>query len=349
VARPGAHYTAEQAETVYRAERHGALVRTSSKIRVRWNRALAKADPEVIRRQAEAAHADREVKVLTRCAAPGAASLLLTGPAPLILAAKQRLDDVADSVRAADPGDRRTLDAIRLDAAVDLLLRGYLSEAEHGGRPGNGRETGPIDPDASRPPGSRESGATLWPNSGRAPARRRPAVVVTIPLSVLTGAGQMPAALAGYGPIPAQMAREVAADAVWRCAVLDDDPTSASHGELLALGRTTYTPNYVPGEQARRFITIRDGTCRFPGCQAQAATGDLDHRTPHSRGGPTCDCNLQALCRHHHRLKHQGGITVKRGGALSGGMTEGADHPDAITWTMPSGRSYTTLPESPPF
>jgi hypothetical protein len=185
----------------------------------------------------------------------------------------------------------------------------------------------------------------------------------------------MPAALAGYGPIPAQMAREIAADAVWRCAVLDDDPSSATHGALLALGRTTYTPNYVPGEQARRFITIRDGTCRFPGCQARATTGDLDHRIPHNRGGPTCDCNLQALCRHHHRLKHEGGISVKRGvgarhdgtvpdgtvpdgtvpdgtvhdGTARSGAADGADHPDAITWTMPSGRSYTTVPDDPPF
>jgi len=165
------------------------------------------------------------------------------------------------------------------------------------------------------------------------------------------------------------MAREVAADAVWRCAVVDDDPDSATHQALLALGRTTYTPNYVPGLQARRFIALRDGTCRFPGCQAQAAAGDLDHRLPYARGGPTCDCNLQALCRHHHRLKHEGGILARSavadnlGGARdvrgapgtegsagacgSGGA--GAPHADGITWTLPSGRSYTTEPEPPPF
>jgi hypothetical protein len=183
--------------------------------------------------------------------------------------------------------------------------------------------------------------------------RRRAAVVVTVPLSVLTGTSRSPAMLAGYGPIPAQMAREVAADAVWRCAVLDDDPSSATHGALLALGRTTYTPKYVPGDQGRRFITLRDGTCRFPGCRAQAATGDLDHRIPYHRGGPTCDCNLQSLCRHHHRLKHDGGITVRTGAGdgsgPGGGSDTGGEHPDAITWTMPSGRTYTTEPEPPPF
>jgi hypothetical protein len=158
----------------------------------------------------------------------------------------------------------------------------------------------------------------------------------------------------------------VAADAVWRCAVLDDDPTSSTHGALLALGRSTYTPKYVPGDHARRFITLRDGTCRFPGCQAQAATGDLDHRIPHSRGGPTCDCNVQSLCRRHHRMKHEGGITVRSGTSAGPGVHPGvhpdvqpdgrpddshlgSGHPDAITWTMPSGRSYTTEPDDPPF
>jgi len=195
---------------------------------------------------------------------------------------------------------------------------------------------------------------------------------VTVPLSVLTGASQAPAVLAGYGPIPAQLAREVAADAVWRCAVIDDDPTSPTHGALVALGRTTYTPKYLPGAHARQFIAARDGTCRFPGCQAQAATGDLDHRIPFARGGPTCDCNLQSLCRRHHRLKHEAGIAVRLSpspgpspapcpssgpgpgpgpssgpGSVSG--CGGAGHPDAIAWTLPSGRTYTTEPEPPPF
>jgi len=154
--------------------------------------------------------------------------------------------------------------------------------------------------------------------------------------------------------------------------VIDDDPASPTHGALVALGRSTYTPHYVPGPHARRFITLRDGTCRFPGCQAQAATADLDHRIPHARGGPTCDCNLQSLCRRHHRLKHEGGITVRPGpadgapgpvtsdGAPGPVTSDGAPGPvtfdsatparrDAITWTLPSGRRYTTDPEPPPF
>ena len=363
-----ANYPAEVAEAVYRAERERAMVRSSGQMRVRWNRALAKADPDVMRERAEAAHTEREVRLLTRCSAPGMASLLLTGPAPLILTAKQRLDDIADAVRAADQGNARTLDAIRLDAALALLLHGPFGAAAPGpfraagsgssGAAGS-EASGPAGSEASGPAGSEASGPAGSGSSSAAPAgprpragapwvpARRPAVVVTIPLSVLTGVSQSPALLAGYGPIPAQMARELAADAVWRCAAVDDDPGSPTHAALVALGRTTYTPKYVPGEHARRFITLRDGTCRFPGCQAQAATGDLDHRIPHTRGGPTCDCNLQSLCRRHHRLKHEGGITVRRGTSVA--SVESALRPDAVTWTMPSGRTYTTEPDDTPF
>ncbi len=61
----------------------------------------------------------------------------------------------------------------------------------------------------------------------------------------------------------------------------------------------------------REFIQLRDGTCRAPGCRRQATACDLDHALAHHRGGPTCDCNLHALCRHHHRLKQtRRGITT---------------------------------------
>ena len=41
----------------------------------------------------------------------------------------------------------------------------------------------------------------------------------------------------------------------------------------------------------------------FPWCTRPARSCDNDHVHPHARGGPTCTCNLAALCRRHHRLK----------------------------------------------
>jgi hypothetical protein len=50
-------------------------------------------------------------------------------------------------------------------------------------------------------------------------------------------------------------------------------------------------------------VALRDHTCVFPWCTRPARQCDGDHVVPHARGGPTCSCNIAALCRRHHRLK----------------------------------------------
>jgi len=74
--------------------------------------------------------------------------------------------------------------------------------------------------------------------------------------------------------------------------------------------------------------------CRFPGCRRQAAGCDLDHTVPYPHG-PTSAENVHALCRRHHRLKHEAGWQVC---ALPGGHLE---------WTSPLGAVYTTHPPLP--
>lgn len=94
---------------------------------------------------------------------------------------------------------------------------------------------------------------------------------------------------------------------------------------------------YTPGAAVDRFVRLRDRTCQFPGCNRPAEFADLDHRTAFAEGGRTTTGNLQCLCRHHHRLKHQGGWTV----------TPNAD--GTTTWTSPTGRRYCTpAPEPDP-
>jgi len=82
-------------------------------------------------------------------------------------------------------------------------------------------------------------------------------VYVTISAATLMGLSQQPGELAGYGPITAELARELAADATWRR--LLTDPVS---GEPLEFGTSTYRPPAA----LRRFVWTRDRTCRFPGC-----------------------------------------------------------------------------------
>lgn len=54
------------------------------------------------------------------------------------------------------------------------------------------------------------------------------------------------------------------------------------------------------------------GTCVFPHCTKPAAFCDKDHVEPYDHadpdaGGPSCDCNIAPLCRHHHQLKTHAG------------------------------------------
>jgi hypothetical protein len=189
---------------------------------------------------------------------------------------------------------------------------------------GNG---GANNSDSSRGGGSsRGSGKAASGSSGghggrRAAGTTRTLVQVTVPLSTLMGLDDQPGELAGYGAIPAGVARDIAAGGTWKR--LLTDPLS---GTLLNYGRTTYRP---PAGLAD-FVRARDHTCVFPGCSRPADACDIDHRKPHPEG-PTSEDNLECLCRHHHRLKHEAGWTVEY-------------HNGVHTWTTPDGHRYHRQP-----
>jgi Domain of unknown function (DUF222) len=185
--------------------------------------------------------------------------------------------------RSMSPTDGRTMDQRRADALIDLIL----------GRGGNPSSTAGVQ------------------------------AQVTVAASTLLGLDDHPGDLTGYGPITADVARAIAADATWRRILTD--PTS---GTVLDVGRSTYRPPKALADHIR----TRDRTCRFPGCRHPARRCDIDHGIPYPEG-PTSACNLCCLCRHHHRLKHHGNWTVEHG-----------EH-GTIIWTSPTGRQYITRPE----
>lgn len=153
------------------------------------------------------------------------------------------------------------------------------------------------------------------------PQGRPLTVNVTIDLPTLMGLADNPGELAGYGSIPAAVAREIAADARWKRFI-----TEPITGNLLDFGRESYEPP----QALRDFLIARDRTCRFPGCRRSAALSDLDHAQSWESGGSTSPENLGALCRRHHKLKTHYGWQVE---SFSDG---------SCRWRSPAGKEFFT-------
>ncbi len=211
-------------------------------------------------------------------------------PAEGAAAMMAAIDALASATSATDP---RTADQRRADALVDLGVA-----ALH-------------DPLLSKAQGL------------------RPAIHVTVAASTLLGLDEQPGELTGHGPIPASVARRLAADQTGSWRRLLTDPATNT---LLDYGHTTYRPP----KDLTDFVIARDGICAFPGCSRNAARCDIDHRIPYNKDGSTNPENLAALCKRHRRLKHETGWTLHR-------QTNGTYH-----WTSPTAHHYETRPPDRP-
>ena len=103
--------------------------------------------------------------------------------------------------------------------------------------------------------------------------------------------GDDPAELVGYGPLPAQMARDLIADTNTKTRDrLRRLYTAPGTDQLTAMeSRARLFPDHL-----KKFIRYRDRTCRTPWCGAPIR--HIDHRHPANRGGPTHASNAQGLC-----------------------------------------------------
>jgi hypothetical protein len=184
--------------------------------------------------------------------------------------------------------DRRTLDQIRADILLDLL---------------NGREP------------SQKHGAGA-------------VVDIRVDLTTLAGLDDNPAEIPGWGPVIADVARQVVQEqdkAKWRITVTDGDA-----GRPIHVGTTRRRPT----ASLRRKVEASALTCVFPGCRMPARDSDIDHRKAWTDGGLTQERNLEPLCRHHHWLKHAAWRLEK--------LVIGE-----YLWTSPLGLKYTVDPRAP--
>ncbi|WP_235861701.1 HNH endonuclease [Tersicoccus phoenicis] len=168
------------------------------------------------------------------------------------------------------------------------------------------------------------------PNDRRAAKRARVELQVVITDRALLAGGGEPAYLAGYGMVPAPWARELVdgrTDVFVRRLFLAPDT-----GQLVGMdSRARLMP-----EGLRRFIQVRDRTCRTPWCDAPIR--HVDHVHAHAAGGATSEVNGQGLCE---RCNH-----AKEAPGWAAVPVEGPRH--TVVTTTPTGHTYTsTAPPIP--
>jgi hypothetical protein len=162
--------------------------------------------------------------------------------------------------------------------------------------------------------------------------RDRPASPVALGLvmsdaALLAGADDQ-AHLDGFGPIPAELAREIVCDALTEEEVVTIRRlyTSPTTGELVDMESASRT---FRGSLAR-FVRLRDRTCRNPWCDAPVR--HVDHVQSHAEGGPTSAHNGEGLCEACNYAKEAPGWRARPG-------------PDgSVTTTLPTGHRYSTRP-----
>jgi hypothetical protein len=209
----------------------------------------------------------------------GMAELRAYGPAPQLQALYHALDIVAGRTPKTDG---RRMGARRFDALLDAAVRC-------------------VDKPGCPPP-----------------TRVNATVFLTLDLSTLLGLTDHPGELHGYGPLPAPLARILAADNAWYRLI--HDPRTGAPLDIGTLKRK-------PSAGLVRWVRARDATCLFPGCFNAASRCDLDHRIRVVDHGPTNEANLAPLCPKHHRVKEAGWRYTR--------------YPDRIVWTSPYRRTYT--------
>jgi hypothetical protein len=173
----------------------------------------------------------------------------------------------------------------------------------------------PVNPDDLMPATSRRAEALaemcrVTADKALQTGGHKPQVTVTIDWDTLRGKvgnlfnqhGAWTGARLGSGaPLTPDTARRLACDAGLVPAVLGSASEPLDVGRL----RRLVTP------ALRRALNIRDGGCRFPGCDRPPTWCDAHHLRSWVLGGPTSLENMILLCRRHHVLAHECGWTIQ--------------------------------------
>jgi hypothetical protein len=148
--------------------------------------------------------------------------------------------------------------------------------------------------------------------------------------TTLLGADDFPTHVTDYGSVPASVARQIAreADRVWLRRLF----TSPANGSLVAMDSRRRT---FDGE-LRRFLVLRDESCRTSWCDAPVR--HADHIVRAADGGATSGDNAQGLCEACNYAKEAHGWKATK-------VAGGRHRVEVIT---PTGHRYLSTAPDPP-
>lgn len=282
----------------------------------------------------------RHVAMVNVDAVEGTATMQIVGPIPEMLSLGHRLDAAARTIQQAQ---RHALESgaeipFDIDGTVESTGKPMtLAQLRYAALTRTVLETGGVE---------------VGPDRFR--------MNVTVPVLTLLGASDAPGLVEGQHPLPAAMARELAAgEPVWY-RVLTDPVT----GIFLPAAADTYRPT----PRMLGHLRLRHPVCAAPGCTRSTRLGaeadhieEFDHHSPLS-GGLTELSNLHLLCWQHHRTKSSRRIDPVRlpastaapaGTPLSDtppsdtpppGAPPGSSDPPVEAAPVPAGSSPITIP-----
>jgi hypothetical protein len=151
------------------------------------------------------------------------------------------------------------------------------------------------------------------PAAAQRKALRDVVIHVLAEQATLDGSSDQPGYLPGFGILPAESVRELAATATLKPLVIPSEMPD---------------PGYRPSAVTTEFVRWRDLTCRWPGCDQPVHKCDIDHTVPYP-AGLTHASDLKHYCRIHHLIKtfHSGWIEQQ--------LPDGT-----IVLTAPTGHTY---------
>jgi hypothetical protein len=225
--------------------------------------------------------------------------------------------DAASAGMAGISGFVNAADGAALDKRLDALAATVCDNDPRTKEQRRADATGPLARGEAQL--ACQCGSVDCPAAAERAAANAAVIHVLAEQATVDGTSGTPGYLPGFGILPAESVRELAATAHLKPVAVPTDATP--------------DPGYRPTAKTADFIRWRDLTCRWPGCDRRVERCDIDHTVPYP-AGLTHPSDLKHYCRIHHLIKtfHSG----------PGGWTEQQLPNGTIILTAPTGHTYTT-------